>query len=65
MDGIEATRRIRQLEQSGALREGVRPAFICALTANVGTQDRGCLAAGMSDFLPKPIMPPEARARPH
>ena len=50
MDGIEATRRIRTLLAAG---EGPR---IVAMTADVMTDDRDrCLAAGMDDFVAKPI----------
>ena len=49
MDGMEATRRIRQLES------GTRVPII-ALTANVMTGDRErCLASGMDEFLTKPF----------
>ena len=52
MDGYQATEKIRQWEQS----EG-RPALpIVALTASAFAEDRErCLAAGMSDFLAKPV----------
>jgi two-component system sensor histidine kinase/response regulator len=50
MDGLEATRRIRQLEN----KERHTP--IVALTANamMGTLER-CLEAGMDDYLTKPL----------
>ena len=51
MDGLDATRRIRQL----AGRESLP---IIAMTANAMAGDRDrCLAAGMNDYIPKPITP--------
>ena len=50
MDGIEATRRIRNL----GLR--VSQPWIVAMTANAISEDRQrCLSAGMNDYLSKPI----------
>lgn len=56
MDGLEATRRIRELEKEKSLP----PCPIVALTAQAFEQDRQmCLEAGMTEFLAKPILASE------
>jgi len=53
MDGFEATRCIRELEQTGRLS---RRLTIIALTANAIKGDRErCLEAGMDDYISKPF----------
>ena len=50
MDGFEAVRQIRALEQKTGRRTPV-----IALTANAHNEERTeCMAAGMDDFLTKP-----------
>ncbi len=52
MDGLTATEEIRKYE----LVKKLKPLFIIALTANAYDEDKDrCMAAGMNDFLPKPI----------
>jgi len=55
MDGLSATRAIREKEQSTG-----RHVPIIAMTANVTNEDRKrCLEAGMDEFIAKPIRPGE------
>lgn len=61
-DGPAATRAIRLHEGSPEGR-GRRRAWIVACTANTAPEDRAeCMAAGMDDFLSKPIHPEAMRA---
>ena len=56
VDGYEATQRIRRCLAG-------RPLPIIALTANARAEDRtACLAAGMDDFLAKPVRQEQLRA---
>ncbi len=60
MDGIEATKVIRERETAA---DAERRLPIIALTANAFHSDRAkCLSAGMDDFLTKPLMPDELEA---
>jgi len=60
MDGVEASKAIREYEKKHAI-----PAvLIVALTANTGKTDRETyLNAGMTDYMPKPIMIEDIREK--
>ena len=56
VDGLEATRRIRELPNC-------QDTLIIAMTANAFAEDRNrCISAGMNDFLIKPYKPEELYA---
>lgn len=50
MDGLEATKRIRETEKAN----NARPAVIVGVTG--GQWEKECRAAGMNDYYPKPLM---------
>jgi len=57
MDGLEATKRIREFENDIQLKNPIR---IIALTANAMKGDKeDCLAAGMNNYMSKPFKPAE------
>ncbi|MDI1301475.1 MAG: ATP-binding protein [bacterium] len=58
MDGYTATRRLRQWQQA----EHKAPVFICGVSAHVIKEYRDrAMAAGMDDFIPKPLRSEELR----
>jgi CheY-like chemotaxis protein len=63
MDGLEATRAIRKLQQDGGNANFEARIVIIAMTAQAMQGDREkCIAAGMDDYLAKPIRPKDVRA---
>jgi CheY-like chemotaxis protein len=63
MDGLEATRHIRERQKDRAKHPNYKsPIIIIAMTANAMQGDREkCLAAGMDDYLSKPVRPEDVR----
>jgi len=60
MDGVDASKAIRKYEK----KNDISPVPIVALTANTGKDDRDTyLNAGMTDYMPKPIMIEDVRKR--
>ena len=59
VDGLEATRKIRDWERARrSMGEHFAAIHIVAMTANAMVGDReACLAAGMNDYLAKPVRP--------
>ena len=64
MSGLEATRLIRQRQRQPARFPNYKcPMIIIAMTASAMQGDREkCLAAGMDDYVAKPVRPEEVRA---
>ena len=62
MDGLEATRMLRKRQMGGDHFNYQSRIIICAMTAHAMAGDREkCLAAGMDDYLSKPVRPKDVR----
>ena len=62
IDGLEATRQIRERQLSGQHPNYAGRVVIVAMTAHAMQSDReNCLAAGMDDYLAKPVRPKDVR----
>ena len=63
MDGLEATRAIREFQKAGGKANYNSRIIIVAMTAQAMQGDREkCIAAGMDDYLAKPVRPKDVRA---
>jgi len=63
LDGYEATRQLRGLERAGAWGAHRQPCYVIALTAHALQGDREkCLAAGMDDYISKPVQMADLQA---
>lgn len=64
MDGLETARRIRQMQENNSEFPTFKPsAIIIAMTASAMQGDREkCLAAGMNDYIAKPVRPEDLRS---
>jgi len=62
MDGLEATRLLRKRQMIGGYQHYQSRIIVVAMTAHAMQGDREkCLAAGMDDYLPKPVRPKDVR----
>ena len=63
LDGYETAARIRASEKAGGSRAGRARLRVVAMTANAMQGDRDkCIAAGMDDYVSKPVRMPELEA---
>jgi CheY-like chemotaxis protein/HPt (histidine-containing phosphotransfer) domain-containing protein len=62
MDGLEATRLLRKRQMIGGYKNYQARIIIVAMTAHAMQGDREkCIAAGMDDYLAKPVRPKDVR----
>ena len=62
LDGLEATRIVRKRQMSGEHKNFQSRIIIVAMTAHAMQGDREkCIAAGMDDYLAKPVRPKDVR----
>jgi signal transduction histidine kinase/HPt (histidine-containing phosphotransfer) domain-containing protein len=62
MDGHEATRVLRKRQMAGEHPNYKARIIVCAMTAHAMAGDRDkCIAAGMDDYLAKPVRPKDVR----
>ena len=62
MDGHEATRVLRKRQMGGDHAHYPSRIVVCAMTAHAMAGDREkCIAAGMDDYLAKPVRPKDVR----